>query len=209
MSEQDTDAIFSQLVENLDLQHDGLRERQDLEPVRMAILESLSDHLIATNAHRYKDTELRGIAQQNLSELINQDLESLTGLSLGDEIQASGDTIFLLLDTRESEDDSEGNPVIAVGLNKDVRLTGELVYTEVMDIPDIKYLDLIRAGEFRPDGESENDVNPYGVGFILKNAWVIHPDGHAEPVEERYTPFLPLNYPQLVVKRLVSIDAAE
>lgn len=203
MSEQNTDAIFAKLVENLDLQHDGLRERQDLESVRVSILDSLSDHLIATNAQRYKDTELRGIAQQNLSELINQDLESITDLTPGEEIQASGNGIFLLLDTKESEDDGEGNPVIAVGLSEEVRLTGKLVCLEIMDIPDIKYLDLIRAGDFRPDGESEKDVNPYGVGFILKDAWIVHPDGFAEPVEDRYTPFLPLNYPQLVLKRLV------
>lgn len=205
MERPDVDTSFLSIIDDLDFDVAGIKSLENAEPARLAIIDSLTDHLMTfDDADGYDQDEYEATVEV-LTEFVNRDFERINGLEIGDRIIAYGDSIAIIIDAITGEENMEF-------LTPTTRLRGNVAKVAITKIPSESaiwhiYDDLL--------DEDENDnitTNKYGAVLIIENASISdyeqgldedQNDSEIELIPENNLVLLPLNYPGLKLKRQV------
>lgn len=126
---------------------------------------------------------------------VNRDFAQIEGIAFGDDIVASGETIVILVDPEDFGCDAHN-------LADDVKLRGKISGLTIMEIPDISAIARILNPDIEELDEANLPTNKFGIVFEIENA-VIESEYDSEKLPEEMLVFLPLNYPQLHLRRFV------
>jgi hypothetical protein len=194
---------FSDLTDGLEREFDAIEVQAggetllSLEDVRVKLLESLTDHLLAAGDTTHLSEEEMSVFLTNLSELMTRDLLEIEGMEFGDRIVARGEAIVMVVDSEDSSTDcySIGKPWIA---------RGSILGITVIPIPDMSYV--AQARSIEQEGEERVDViSSFGLALVLEDGYFIdQSDGEEELLKDGCYMAVPLNYPTLDLRKAVT-----
>lgn len=189
------DRQFLALTNNLRFETDKLQEYEDVTTDLQKLQEDFVDHLVAFDGFNPDDEDAIAVTRFLHTQLTSS-LESLSRVGIGDTITTSGQGIIMCMD-------KDGMLDIEY-LADDVRLHGTLQCPYVIEIPlsldtptDDSVLSLPDTMALRP-----------GVVVEILNATIetVDPDTPftaSEPVKNGLRVFLPIDYPDLRIKRQI------
>lgn len=157
MSNPDIDAIFFDLVKDIDIRKDGSDELASLEQWKVKLLKCLLGHKIDIGFIDVYNTDQYDEACYNLSSLLNEDFEKVDDLERGTEVVCTEGSLY----TQRDEDFRE---ILVYRIPAGHRLRGRVFGVLVGDIPcDSKNPDRI---DFYGDG-IQLPMQHFGMSLIL------------------------------------------
>jgi len=200
MDDSAVSRLFNDMVQDLEGEFDlptaelGPEVLLSLEEARLELLECLADHLIAMDATDTMTDEEADKVAVKLAELIHRDFELIDEIKLGTEIQAGGNTVILIADTRD------GN-VRPVPMDEPMVIRGRIGSLKIAHIPDISMLAGLRDDRYDPE-TNPVVLNQFGLVFTMVDARFIHEDEEETMVEGHWQVVIPLNYPQTTLHKV-------
>lgn len=200
MDSPHTDEIFRRPVENVQLDQDGFHDLEPIDDIRELLVDNLSHHIARFDDLNLLDGDRLLDSLQVITALMNRDFRALTRLSPGDEIVATGETIFTI-----TSSEIASAPAIR-NLSDDILLYGTVQPLELHSIPDQQELDIIRRLNITHEQLEPVDllrINPFGLMLKLADARLVDVNGREEEIPADVAVLLPLNYTTLHLKRVV------
>ena len=204
MEHPDIEAIFTDLTRDLPVPTDSSDLRyflddehtESIDHIKDALVGSLLDQLVAINHCSDEPDENSASTQRLITLCVNKDFLHMDGLEIGNEVIATGESIFMLMD-----DDSNFD---VLPILEGMKIVGTLDYVTVGSIPAIHTVPkIINQTETYLD-----EVNPiptilYGVALLLEDAFFVSKEGDITYPPEDLTVTIPLNYDGLILRRTI------
>lgn len=190
-------ARFLDMVSNIDLRDDGVKDLQSLDDVQETILLRLYDYLIAFNHITSDDEYVYNEMCIALSILLNRDFHTINGLDFDDEVVSKGELTYMLIEEQTQTAD-------VCTLLEGAQITGNFLELKVTKTPDPIAM-METATEY---DEFDNPVPmvPFGAGMILANVTLRHKNGRTEQLPSDMVMCVPLGYGSLPLKKVVSLQ---
>lgn len=193
------DQEFQRIVDNENIHDDQTYSIESINHVREHIVDSLIDHLVAYESIPADDIEDRTTAAAVITFLIQKDFERMNELDYGDEIIASGRSIILFAEPR---DDDVEMRILPIDNNTKIKgKFGELLIQEIPLAQDIHRY--INDDITESDEQTEQTTNQFGLVMHLVDVTTEDESGYSEAVPETLATFVPLNYPDLQLHRVI------
>jgi len=201
MTYPDYSAGFREIVGGLEFTSDGrLAELESCDESLGLLLESFANHLesvqhIDLNA---LPEELMVAFYHRLTARMNTALDSLEGLSRGDTVRLSGNTMALI-------SESNGNAFYPQVLSRDKHIRGILDKMMVLRLPNQSGMDLVRIEANSPD--AEETISKYmthdiaGLAMVLRGTELITIDPNVETIPAAAMVLVPIHYRNVSLSR--------
>ena len=204
MEQPDVEAVFTDLTRNLSMPKDSTdlhyflddTHTESLDHIKSALVNSLIDKLIEIDKYGRDPDDDSTSTTNLLTLLVNRDFSRMDGLKIGDEIVASGDSIFMLLD---EDDEFDALPIL-----ENMKLVGTLDFVVVGSIPAIHTVPkILKQTEIYVEDVNPLPTIPHGVAMRLKNVFSVSKEGDVAHMPEDRTVAIPLNYDGLNLRRTI------
>ena len=197
MDRTETNIKFFDLIGNMELREDGVRDLINLDEIQNHVLSCLNDYLQLIGDVDITDNEEAYIELcQTLSSMINRDIAHSEVLEYDDELVSTDDIIYMVIDEDETAE--------IIALQDGSRFSGNYSFAVVTKTPDPMVM-------MEPGRDYEADYSPvphtdFGVGFVLANVKITHDDGSEEIVPDDKTLLVPLGFIPLPLKKVLPLD---
>lgn len=193
MSMSEIDRQFFALTNPLIFETNGIHEYRDVTAELKRLQDDFVDHLVAIDGFNADDIDTETFVRFLHTQLTTS-LELIEGVTIGDKIITTGQGIIIRVD-------EEGMRTVEY-LADDVRLHGTLHCPYVIEIP--LSIDIMNDDTFL-DLPDDLAVRP-GVVLEIHDAAIetVDPDApytSPEPIDNSVQVFLPIDYPDLRIKR--------
>lgn len=193
--DQELRALLSQderMLARLDAPH-------SLATTKQFILDSFANHLETFTDIDSHDVDLLDATLDIVLEAVKADLSQQTGLLVGDEVQAHGDTLAIL--TRPIGLEAVSHR--ALPLSDVSKVHGIFNDLTIIDTPHLQHLAALREADTEATFELPDIYNPLGLSLVLTDAVYIDEEGEATIIPDDQPVCIPLIYPDLQLNRII------